>query len=123
MVKFKINRHEWEIDFMNEDNVEGDEIYQTTCGLTNYIGNTIVINPMMNEYQTKTTIIHEITHAFRWSYGFVNDVEPVKITVAELDEMISNFMESFGEQIIELSDSLFNRLMKEKNGNRTSKKS
>ena len=81
MVKFKINRHEWEIDFMNEDNVEGDDIYQTTCGLTNYIGNTIVINPMMNEYQTKTTIIHEITHAFRWSYGFVNDVEPVKITV------------------------------------------
>lgn len=119
MVHFKVNNHDWVIGFIDP---EDEELNEVTCGLTSYLQNQIIINSGMNKSQTISTIIHEVSHAFRWSYGFTSDAEPTKITNAEIEEIVANFTESFAEQIIKLSYDLYNKLVKENNG-RTSKKS
>lgn len=118
MVKFKINNHDWDIRLVTYEGEDAGVI----CGLTDYIHNIIFINIDMKKSQMLGTITHELTHAFRWSYGFESDVEYAKVSNAEIEEMIANFVESFGSQIITLANKLYLKLEKEING-RTSKKS
>lgn len=118
MIKFKINNHDWDIRLVE---YEGDDAV-SVCGHCDYIRNIIYININMRPAQRKSTIIHELSHAFRWSYGFELDVEHSKISNAEIEEIVANFVESFGEQIVELANKLNLKLEKEING-RTSKKS
>ena len=110
MVKFKINNHTWSIRLVT---------YQEDaciCGETDYIHNIIDISDDLNRAQMKSTITHELTHAFRWSYGFESDVEYEKVSNAWIEEMIANFVESFGSSIVTLSDKLYLKLEKEING-------
>ena len=113
MIKFKVNNHEWCIQFIDHEN---REFMDTACGFAEYIHNIIYINDSMNDHQILSTLKHELAHAFRWSYGLATDVEPAKITNAEIEEAIANFTESFSEQVVKLSYDLFEKIKKEKNG-------
>lgn len=113
MTDFMINMHKWKIAAVSaeEPNMEGMH------GYTDYTNHMILIYDGLEETEMESTVIHEITHAYRWSYGFVSDVDNPKLTIAEIEEMIANFMENYGRQIVSISKELYLKLKKEiKNG-------
>lgn len=109
MTDFMINMHSWKITHVDpeESGIEGMH------GYTDYTNHMILINNKLEETEMEGVIIHELTHAYRWSYGFVSDVDNPKLTIAEIEEMIANFTESFGRQIISKSKELFLEMKKE----------
>jgi len=109
MIDFMINMHSWKIAAVEpeESGIEGMH------GYTDYTNHMILINNKLEETEMEGVIIHEVTHAYRWSYGFVSDVDNPKLCIAEIEEMVANFIESFGRQIISKSKELFIELKKE----------
>ena len=109
MIDFMINMHSWKIAAVEpeESGIEGMH------GYTDYTNHMILINNKSEETEMEGVIIHEVTHAYRWSYGFVSDVDNPKLCIAEIEEMVANFIESFGRQIISKSKELFIELKKE----------
>ena len=84
-------------------------------GLTVYADQKIFINRALRYDVLYTTLIHELTHAFRWSNGFIVEDE-MKYTSSQIEELMANFMECFGEQIVELARKLYKQLDEERNG-------
>ena len=109
MIDFMINMHSWKIAAVEpeESGIEGMH------GYTDYTNHMILINNKLEETEMEGTVIHEVTHAYRWSCGFVSDVDNPKFTIAEIEEMIANFTESYGRQIISTSKELYLKLKKE----------
>ena len=112
MKKFKINNRQWSVEFFEDLD---DESSLTRMGLTVYADQKIFINRALRYDVLYTTLIHELTHAFRWSYGFIIEDE-TKYSSSHFEEMMANFMECFGEQIIELTRKLYKQLDEERNG-------
>jgi CRISPR/Cas system-associated endonuclease Cas3-HD len=71
MIKIKINNRNWKVRFVKGTDknlcAEDNEI---VCGITNYGKATIYINKEIEKDVMLDTIVHELTHAYLFVYGF-----------------------------------------------------
>lgn len=67
---------------------------------------TIYINEKLNETYLKKVLCHELTHAAMYSYN-------IDLTY-EQEEVLADIIASYGEEIIEATNLLFNRLKNKK---------
>jgi len=116
MIKFKINNRVWGMDFFDPNGYSEED--GVPLGITKYADQLILLSNSLQEDCLYNTIKHELTHAFRWSFGFVVDTQNTSMTVAEVEEIVANFIECFGQQVLNLSEVLFKKLLEEKNGER-----
>lgn len=72
-------------------------------GLTEYLNGVINIRKGMTENVTRSTVIHELVHAFIFSYGHSVDGE----------EPMCNFFGAHGDDIIHLTDEIMEEVRKE----------
>lgn len=81
----KINNNKYDIYFVKSDDdrllMEDGEYH---CGITNFIQKEIYIREGLCEDSLQYTLIHEITHAFIESYGFLQ--------VCFNDEIVADFV-------------------------------
>lgn len=68
-------------------------------GLTQYLNGTISIRKNLNQRATRSTVLHELTHAFMFAFGYN----------IEGEEAICDFFGAQGDQIVQIAD----RIMKE----------
>lgn len=105
-IEFKIHGIDWDLIL-----VDGNEI--EALGETNYLAYEIKIVNYLKESQFKTVLRHELTHAFRWTYGNVSEMELLNIPSAEVEEMIANTVDVFGEDIVNLTNELMSVIKKQ----------
>ena len=65
-------------------------------GLTEYADGIISIRKGLNERTTRSTVIHELTHAFMFAFGYT----------IEGEEAMCDFFGSQGDDIIKMADSI-----------------
>lgn len=69
---------------------------------------TIAINAELDDYLLKKVLCHELTHAAMYSY----DIE----LTYEQEELLAEIISTYGEEIIEITNQLFQRLCKKIRG-------
>ena len=87
-MKFKLNCIDWELIIVPQNDprltLDGCACY----GVTNIREQTIYIDGSLSKIVFKQTVIHELIHAFKWSYGVhfpTSDEE-------DIDESLCDFM-------------------------------
>jgi len=70
-MRFVINKRNWNVKLVAEDSKylcveEGEEV----CGITSFAKATIYLNKEIDKDVMKDTIVHELTHAYLFTYGF-----------------------------------------------------
>ena len=98
MTKIKINNILVSVEFV--DKTDNENILGTFYAKQS----KIVVLKSLDSGNKKMTLIHEITHAFIWCYGFKGG----KLN----DEDICNFVGAYGEKIIDYANKI---LANEKN--------
>lgn len=103
-----INDLKWEVvvkthdDMPNKpkdtDNVALGRTYETTL--------RIYLNKEVDKQVFRTTLIHELTHAYIFSFGFTQVVLD--------DEVMCDFLGAYADSIVRLADSIIKTLRKEK---------
>lgn len=108
VIPFEIHGIDWEVNILSKDD---DEAIVGGVGECNYCTYTIYIVDGLTKTQFRSVLIHEVTHAFRWTYGLVSERERITIPTAEIEEIIANSIETFAEDILvcvqEIMDYLF----------------
>lgn len=108
MVEFKIHGIDWTLRVAEEDEtIEGDGV-----GLCDYCTYTITVIDGLKKSQLRTVLLHELTHAFRWTYGMVSELELANIPWTEVEEIAANTVEVFAEEILECADEIMKCLTK-----------
>lgn len=100
----KINGYKWKVEMVDGEieKMHPDPDHYN-LGLTEYCEGVISIRKSMSEPAMRSTVIHELVHAFLFSYGYQVDGE----------ESMCNFFASQGDRIMELT----NKIMKGVKGN------
>lgn len=65
-------------------------------GLTEYVDSVISIRKGLNERTTRSTVIHELTHAFMFAFGYA----------VEGEEAMCDFFGAQGDAIIQMTDTI-----------------
>lgn len=102
-MKFNINGLEWQLlsTEPNSDELKlDDDSGATNIGLTDYKNLEMYVDNSLNEQVLKRTIIHEVTHAYLFSYGF---------DALMSEEELCDFISSNAQNILNLSNSLYKR--------------
>lgn len=100
MKVIKINDIEWQLEI---DDRMSDDI----CGTTEYFEPKISINSKMKGIENiKRTVMHEVIHAYLYSYGFTNKEK------FELEQMIEFISHNF-YSIEKLSNEAYQKLYME----------
>ena len=96
-MKVLINGYSFKIKFVDGDTpkMKPDE-NSYNLGLTEYVDAIIRIRKGMNERTTRSTVIHELTHAFMFAFGYT----------IEGEEAMCDFFGSQGDEIIQMTDSI-----------------
>lgn len=100
-VVFNIGSLKWAISFVPSDNegLKGDS-GEAALGMTYYRTCHIYVDNTMQPTLIRSTVIHELVHAFSFSYGIhllAND---------ETEESVADFFGTFGDEIIRLADQI-----------------
>ena len=96
-----INNLKWEVHY-------DKDINENWMGLTNYFDLEIKINPAVKGKENlDRTVMHEVIHAFLYSFGFSNKDE------FKLEEMIEFFSHNI-DSIIKLSNEALKELESKK---------
>ena len=109
MIEFRIDDIEWELHLVEFDEIDG-------VGETEYCEYVIKVVKGLKPVQLKKVLIHELTHAYRWSYGLVSEMELLNIPGTEVEEYIANTLEVFGEKIINQAIELCDIILNKKKG-------
>lgn len=75
-----------------------------TIGACDNFTKTIYINQNLNDKQFKKVLCHEVTHAAMFSYN-------VMLTI-EQEELLADLLATYGEEIIDITNQMFNRMRK-----------
>ena len=96
-MEIKINANTWKVEALDgKDKKLNPDSEVFNLGLTEYCTNTISIRKGMTASVTRSTVIHELVHAFIFSYGYhVKGEEPM-----------CDFFGSQGDSIMELADKI-----------------
>lgn len=100
---FLINNIYWKLVFVPPDfpllrRMSGDY----SIGACDNLTRTIYINETLNGDLLKKVLCHEITHAAMFSYN-------ISLTI-EQEEIISDIISTYGEQIVYITNKVFNKL-------------
>ena len=102
MIKFKINDRKWKLKLVKDNDkvLEKTDDEMSVCGITHFSKATIYINQEIDKDVMRDTIIHELTHAFLFVYGF-GQVENFT------EEMVCDIMGAYATDIIILADAIY----------------
>lgn len=105
-MELKIHNLHWEVLFVGpDDKYIMDSVGEGACGLTlNSELKILIVNSLPKDLIWRT-IIHELVHAYVWTYGL--DGYPMS------EESLCNFIETFSESIIETAKAIYNNYYKE----------
>lgn len=92
---FKIKDSKWFCLFVNQHDETNNSI-KGNMGITKFSDRTILIDDSLKEPDLSATIIHELTHAFIWEYGFAQ--------VEFSTEVVCDLFGVYGREIIKLTD-------------------
>lgn len=95
-----IKGHEWRIKL-----VDGLDKQTDPLGLCEYVGKNISLNYNMCDSNVRSTILHELTHAFEWEYGTVQ--------VSHTHETLSDFVAAYADEIVRLGNYVERRYYQE----------
>jgi hypothetical protein len=99
-LEFYIHGIKWDLELVdNYDDIDAN-------GITYYSEYAIKVVKTLHETQLRSTLIHEVTHAFRWTYGQVSEMELLNIPTEEVEEIVANTIEVFGADIFECVDDI-----------------
>lgn len=105
-MQIKINNLTWTIVVKNSEELK--EIDREVWGLADLTTQTIYLNSDMHSERVDFVLIHELTHAFIYSYGF----DQVKMNT----EIYCDFVGTYGRNIITATDKILNVLKLEESG-------
>jgi len=99
-MKVLINGYQFKVKFVDGDTrkMKPDKDHYN-LGLTEYVDGVIRIRKGMDRRITRSTVIHELTHAFMFSFGYTIKGE----------EAMCDFFGSQGDDIIRMADSIMER--------------
>lgn len=96
-MEFKINTDTWKVVVLDGEHEKmHPEPDRINLGLTEYCKNVINIRKGMTESVTRATVIHELVHAFLFSFGYH----------VEGEEPMCDFFGVQGDSILELADKI-----------------
>ena len=100
---FLINNVYWKVALVSPDfpllqRISGEY----SIGACDNLTRTIYINKTLNDSLFKKVLCHEITHAAMFSYN-------VSLTL-EQEEVIADIISTYGEQIVYITNKVFNKL-------------
>ena len=105
-INLKIHTLMWEIhfkDFSSDfDPLDETQDNEQDLGITKRSCDTILINKSIGDDLLMRTIIHELTHAYFWSYGLTQ----IKNLT---EENFADFMETHGRNILRDSEFIYNK--------------
>ena len=100
---FLINDTYWKLAFVSPDfPLLQRESGEYSIGACDNLTRTIYINETLRDKLLKKVLCHEITHAAMFSYN-------VSLT-PEQEELIADLISTYGEQIIYITNKVFNKL-------------
>lgn len=111
-IKFKIQRINWSLELV--DALELDHDDTQSLGETYYADYKIKIVNIDNYSVLKSALIHELTHAVRWTYGHISSIDIAGWPSEEVEEQIANTVEVHGEEIINLAYEILDKLGRKK---------
>lgn len=100
---FSINNVEWYIKFVppfTYDLQRSDGSF--SIGMTDSNTNTIYIDETLRGRKLKKVLCHELTHAAMFSYAIELSIEQ--------EEVLADLIATYGEEIIEITNTIFNKL-------------
>lgn len=93
----RINGYPFKVKFVDADKPKmNPDKGHYNFGLTEYIDGVISIRKGLNYRATRSTVIHELTHAFLFAFGYT----------IEGEEAMCDFFGSQGDDIIKMADSI-----------------
>lgn len=95
MIKIKINKLTYTIEFVTTTFVEN------TLGTCESSAGKIQVLNSLSKEQTRQTLIHELTHAYLWAYGFFE--------WASNEEAMCNFIGTYADDIIKHTDYILEK--------------
>lgn len=104
---FKINGEEWGIKLVSPSHpmlLKSDGNY--TIGACNDETKTIYISEVLENTLMKKVLCHEVTHAAMFSYNIFLSIEQ--------EEILADLIATYGQEIIDITNKIFNRLKKER---------
>lgn len=97
---FVINGIDWKIEFVSPTNsILQRQDGSLTVGCTDVETRTIYLSDMLTGEFLRKVICHELCHAFSFSYG-------IEMTIEE-EERLCDFIATYGIEIIELADMVY----------------
>lgn len=103
---FRINGITWYVKFVpSHDETLMRSDGTMAIGMCDSNMHTIYINETLSGRLLKKVLCHEITHAAMFSYD-------IDLTL-EQEEVIADLIASYGEEIIHITDTIFNKLRRE----------
>ena len=100
-MNIEINGYKWKVESVSGEHEkmhpDADTYY---LGLTEQTLGVIYIRNDMTKYLTRSTVIHELIHAFRLSYGYQLYTE----------ENVCEFFGAQGDSIIRLADDIMREI-------------
>ena len=100
---FLINDTYWKLAFVSPDfPLLQRESGDYSIGACDNLTRTIYINETLRDKLLKKVLCHEITHAAMFSYN-------VSLT-PEQEELIADLISTYGEQIVYITNKIFNKL-------------
>lgn len=103
---FKINNVSWNIKFVDDNSQylrrrDGS----LTLGVTDWDTRTVYLSDNLYGHMLKKVVTHEIVHCVMISLGLYMDINQ--------EEYLADFIATYGENILKLSDEVYQRLIKE----------
>lgn len=102
MYKFTIKNNTWKLKLVADDSkyLEKADDEMSVCGITHFAHATIYINKEIDKEVMLDTIIHELTHAYLFVYGF-GQVENFT------EEMVCDLMGAYARDIVEQATKIY----------------
>lgn len=93
----KVNGYKWKVEFVDGEieKMHPDSDHYN-LGLTEYCEGIISIRKGMSKETTRSTVIHELIHAFLFSYGYA----------VESEEAMCNFFGSQADRIMKITNEI-----------------
>lgn len=100
---FTINEIRWYLKFVPSDSLSlARSDNSKALGVCDNNAQIIYINNNLSGQLLKKVICHELTHAAMFSYGIELNIEQ--------EELFADFIATYGEEIINITNSLFKSL-------------
>lgn len=100
---FNINGESWRVLLVSPNH---PQLYRQdgslALGVCNDTTKTIYINDEVDSFMRKKILCHEITHAAMFSYN-------VELTL-EQEELLADLIATYGQEIIHITNMIFNRI-------------